>query len=317
MTTDLSNTLRLAAIDIGSNAIRFQLVKALEQEDEVYFKKVEYIRFPLRLGEDVFRHQRISHLSEEAFFKLMNAFKLFLELYQVHDYMICATSAMREAVNGAEIAQRIYYALGLKIHIIDGGQEAEMINYAIQRFIPKGNCIHIDVGGGSTEINVYVQEQKVAAESFRMGSVRQLSPDEKFETFGRINEWLQQHLRHIEGDVVAIGTGGNINKLFEMAQARQGRTIRLEELHRLRRYIEGFSIEERMTMLKMNQDRADVILPAAEIYTTIMQMANIREIQVPNVGLKDGLIYKMYLGHSPNPRKNFQFDNALTKDQWA
>jgi exopolyphosphatase / guanosine-5'-triphosphate,3'-diphosphate pyrophosphatase len=166
--------MKLAAIDIGSNAIRFQVSSVLDNNQRILFKKLEYIRFPLRLGHDVFTCGKISDASIEKFVKLMRAYKLLLELYEVDDYMFCATSAMREAENGNDLARRVEEELGIVINVIDGNREAELINQAIASYLGTGTYLHIDVGGGSTELNLYVTGKKIHTRSFKIGSVRVL-----------------------------------------------------------------------------------------------------------------------------------------------
>src|SRR5688572_28896375 len=166
--------MKLAAIDIGSNAIRFQVSTALANGPTLLFKKLEYVRFPLRLGHDVFTTGRISAGSADKFKKLMKAYKLLIDLYEVDDYMFCATSAMRESENGSALAEEVRSEFGVVIHIIDGNREAELINRAISSFLTDKTYLHIDVGGGSTELNLYYSGEKIKTRSFKIGSVRVL-----------------------------------------------------------------------------------------------------------------------------------------------
>src|ERR1700712_4108701 len=163
--------MKLAAIDIGSNAIRLQVSSVLENGPQILFKKLEYIRFPLRLGHDVFGTNRISIKSVATFKKLMKAYKLLLELYEVDDSMFCATSAMRESENGQQVVKEVFQELGIDIQIIDGKQEAELVNKAIYSYLSDKTYLHIDVGGGSTELNVYTHGKKIKSRSFKIGSV--------------------------------------------------------------------------------------------------------------------------------------------------
>src|SRR5688572_15130189 len=166
--------MKLAAIDIGSNAIRFQVSTVLDNAPTLIFKKLEYIRFPLRLGHDVFSTGRISDKSVNKFKKLMKAFRLLIELYEVNDYMFCATSAIRESENGADLVNEIFNELGISIQVIDGNREAELINRAISSYLTTKTYLHIDVGGGSTELNLFVNGRKIKTRSFKVGSVRVL-----------------------------------------------------------------------------------------------------------------------------------------------
>lgn len=287
--------MRLAAIDIGSNAVRLQISAVLEGEQSPIFKKVEYLRFPLRLGVDVFTQGRISPAAEEKFIKLMEAFKMLIELFEVERYYACATSALRTASNGRDLVARVRSATGINIHIIDGEQEASLIDLALQNTLPQGYCLHIDVGGGSTELNLYQDYHKLATESFPLGSVRNHQGNDRSEDWKALKHWVMKYLNGLKGNVQALGTGGNINKLLNMAGRKAGEFISLEELIQLRTFIDKHSAQERIHKLQLNPDRADVIIPAADIYINIMQWAQCHTIQAPNLGLKDGLIKQAYL----------------------
>ncbi len=281
--------MKLAVIDIGSNAIRFQVSSITDYQDEFVFKRIEYVRFPLRLGHDVFNYQEIGAESEAKFLKLMHAYKLLLELYEVDDYMICATSAMREARNAEKIVRKVYDTLGLKIEIIEGEKEAEIISQAIVSHLDDRNFLHIDVGGGSTELNLYVDRRKVAIHSFKMGSVRRLE-NTKNVTWEEIESWIDSKQRFIKGELIAVGTGGNINKIFEFARVKDGNMVSLAEIERTKRLLASYSQTEMRMELKLNDDRADVIIPATEIYAEVMKIAGAKRMLVPDVGLKDGML---------------------------
>lgn len=287
--------MRLAAIDIGSNAVRLQISAVLEGEQTPIFKKVEYLRFPLRLGVDVFAQGGISPAAEEKFIKLMQAFKMLIELFEVDRYYACATSALRTASNGRDLVARVRSATGIIIHIIDGEQEASLIDLALQNTLPPGYCLHIDVGGGSTELNLYQDYHKLATESFPLGSVRNQQGNDRPEDWKALKHWVMEHLNGLEGSVQSLGTGGNINKLLSMTGRKAGEYISLDELIQLRTFIDSYSVQERIHKLQLNPDRADVIIPAADIYINIMQWAHSPAIQAPNLGLKDGLIKQAYL----------------------
>jgi exopolyphosphatase / guanosine-5'-triphosphate,3'-diphosphate pyrophosphatase len=286
--------MKLAAIDIGSNAIRLQIVKVYEGEELVSFKKLEYLRFPLRLGEDVFRIGKISLKTKDKFIKLMTSFKLLIDLYEVQGYSAVATSAMRESTNGLEIKNEIEQIAGLNIDIISGEKEASILNKAIIPYLDKGQYIHIDVGGGSTELNLFEGKQLIESQSFRIGSVRKLSREDRSNTFKQMKDWISQSKKIKYSNVMGIGTGGNITKLYGLANKANNLTISLVELKALRAYVNEFSFEQRMSILKMNPDRADVIIPAAEIYIKVLQAIGSDHILVPKVGLKDGLVYELY-----------------------
>jgi exopolyphosphatase/guanosine-5'-triphosphate,3'-diphosphate pyrophosphatase len=282
--------LKLAAIDIGSNAIRLQISTILEHKKKVLFKKLEYVRFPLRLGHDVFTTNRISELSAEKFKKLMKTYKLLLELYEVDDYMFCATSAMRESENGEEIAQQVQDELGLTINIIDGHLEAELINKAIASYLLKDTYIHIDVGGGSTELNLFVKGKKIKTRSFKVGSVRVLEHHDSPIMWNDMEKWVKDNMKREYGKVIAVGTGGNISKIFELAQKKPGQVMSLRKVKEIKSMIEKVSLEKRIYELQMNPDRADVIVPASNIYVKVMEWARAQSILVPDVGLKDGIL---------------------------
>lgn len=285
--------MKLAAIDIGSNAARLQISTVLHNDDTVSFKRVEYVRFPLRLGHDVFNFGALTPESEARTIKLMQVYKLLMELHEVEDYMACATSALREATNGHEVVQRIEVSTGVKIHIIDGQREAELINNVVVQALDDRQFLHIDVGGGSTELNLYVNRQKVNSKSFKIGSVRLLEGKEIKGGWRKIQDWVQDNVDSSR-EVVAVGTGGNISKLFNLASKTSDDSTTLTEIERIRDYIAGFSQEDRINKLRLNADRADVIVPAAGIYISVMTWAGASQIIVPDLGLKDGIIQLVY-----------------------
>jgi exopolyphosphatase/guanosine-5'-triphosphate,3'-diphosphate pyrophosphatase len=297
--------LKLAAVDIGSNAIRFQVSSVLKRDDRVLFKKLEYIRFPLRLGHDVFATGKISPQSMTRFVKLMRAYKLLIELYEVDDYMFCATSAMRESENGEELVQRVHEELGIMINVIDGNLEAQLINQAIGSFLGNETYLHIDVGGGSTELNLYVAGKKVKTRSFKVGSVRILEQTDSPVMWSDMEQWVRRNVKPEYGKVTAVGTGGNITKIFELAQLKPGKLLSLRKIHQIRKMIEQYSIEDRIYQLQMNPDRADVIVPASHIYAKVMEWANAKNILVPEVGLKDGIILYLYERNTRQTRLAF------------
>jgi exopolyphosphatase / guanosine-5'-triphosphate,3'-diphosphate pyrophosphatase len=299
--------LKLAAIDIGSNAIRFQVSSVLENGDQALFKKMEYVRFPLRLGHDVFTTNRISDKSKIKFTKLMTAFKLLLELYEVDDYMICATSAMRESENGPALAEQVNKDLGLYIDIIDGQREAELINSAIQSYLGAHTYLHIDVGGGSTELNVYHGGKKLKTRSFRVGSVRILENHDLPVVWSDMENWIKDNIKPSMGKVTAVGTGGNISKIYELAHLKPQKLLSLKKMEDVKEMILQHSLEERVYKLQMNPDRADVIIPASSIYMKVMEWAKAKYIFVPEVGLKDGMMLHLYERNAK--QKKIQFVN--------
>jgi exopolyphosphatase/guanosine-5'-triphosphate,3'-diphosphate pyrophosphatase len=288
--------MKFAAIDIGSNAARLQISSVLENDGVISFKRIEYVRFALRLGHDVFSDGAISPESEVRIFKLLHAYKLLMDLHEVKDYAICATSAMREATNSTEIITRIHKILDMKIQLIDGSREAELINdVVVQSLHPKKNYLHIDVGGGSTELNIYRNREKLASKSFKIGSVRLLEGTEKEGDWEKMRTWISQQKGLIAGDIEAIGTGGNIAKLFNLSKpASDEKSMTFDALFEMAAYVGSFSFEDRVNKLRLNTDRADVIVPAASIYLTAMELGGCKTILVPDLGLKDGILQMLY-----------------------
>ena len=303
--------MKLAAIDIGSNAIRFQISSVLDTGPKILFKKMEYVRFPLRLGHDVFSDGKLSQKSIEKFKKLMLTYKLLLELYEADDSMFCATSAMRESKNGKELVKQVYEELGITINIIDGQMEAELINKAIASYLTDKTYLHIDVGGGSTELNVYVEGSKIKTKSFKIGSVRVLEHHDSPKSWEEMEAWIKENVKKKYGTVTAVGTGGNISKIFELAKLEEGASLALSRIKEIRKMVSGLTMEQRIYELQMNPDRADVIVPASNIYIQVMEWASSKSIIVPEVGLKDGMILQLYEKNSN--RKKIEFVN--TQDQ--
>ena len=298
--------MKLAAIDIGSNAVRLQITRVLEYEKIITFKKLEYVRFPLRLGHDVFTTGRISEYNKERFYKLMTAYKNLIDLYEVDAYYGCATSAMRESENGHQIIERVKEGLDLEIKIISGEEEADMINKVVLFSLDDKNYIHVDVGGGSTELNIYRNHVKTHSKSFHIGTVRKLETGGRPEVWEEMKAWVNDRTIKNGEKITAVGTGGNINKLFELANPEsKGRKMSVDNLMRMQDILKNLTLEDRLNKLQLNPDRADVIIPASEIYLTVMQSAGAKNIIVPDVGLKDGINYHMYELHNPMSDKVF------------
>lgn len=287
--------MKFAAIDIGTNAARMQISSVLDSEVN-HFKKIEYVRFPLRLGHDVFNEGRISDYNEDRMVKLMLVYQLLMELHEVEDFMACATSAMRESENGVEVRDRIAKRTGIHIHIIDGQKEAELTNNVVIKSLDNGQYLHIDVGGGSTELNLYIDRVKICSKSFKLGSVRLLEGKESKGAWKSMEKWIKQHV-DTSLPVKTVGTGGNINKLFDLSSKLTERSASLDEIRRMKEYIASFSLEDRINKLMLNPDRADVIVPAGDIYISAMEWARAEEMKVPDVGLKDGIIQLLYEKH--------------------
>lgn len=298
--------MKLAAIDIGSNAVRLQITRVLEYEKIITFKKLEYVRFPLRLGHDVFSTGKISDYNIERFNKLMTAYKNLIDLYEIDAFYGCATSAMRESENGQKIIRKVQNELSLPIQIISGEEEAEMINKVILQGLDNGHYIHIDVGGGSTELNIYENHEKVYSHSFKLGSVRTLEGRDTPESWEEMSKWVKRFAFKKGEKITAVGTGGNINKLFELSgPTNKSRKMSLETLMKTQDVLKNLTLEDRLNKLQLNPDRADVIVPASDIYVSVMQSAKAKNIIVPDVGLKDGINYHLYQTHHPESDKVF------------
>ena len=293
---------KLAAIDIGSNAVRCQISAVLFYEGRYRLKRVEYVRFPMRLGEDVFAIGRISPSKEEQFVKFLHSLRLLMEVHGVAHYLVCATSAMRSAANGADIVERVRRELGMEIKVIDGEAEAFYINRVIEHVLEdKRHYLHIDVGGGSTEFNIYHDRRKVAAQSFEIGSIRRMQQEEsgaadteaQTELWTRMEAWVRHNARkyHVTR---AIGTGGNINKIYSLTSPEPDKHITRRAIEATLTRLSGLSMTERVNVAMLNPDRADVIIPAGNIYLAAMQWANVTSMVVPDIGLKDGMLQSLF-----------------------
>ncbi|HEY1060465.1 MAG TPA: exopolyphosphatase [Daejeonella sp.] len=283
--------MRYAAIDIGSNAVRLLIADVIQNSKTVSFKKNTLIRVPLRLGDDAFLDKLISPNKTEELIKTMVAFRNLIDVYKVSDYMACATSAMREARNGASLVAKIKAEAGLDLEIVEGQREANIIyaSHIEQSLDRKKNYLYIDVGGGSTELSVFSNGELISSRSFNLGGIRILDNQDKDETWAEMKDWVKnvaQSYKNLSG----IGTGGNINKLFKMAEGKDGSPLTFTKLRELYAYLNSFSLKDRINILGLNQDRADVIIPASEIYLTVMKWGGVKQIFVPRVGLVDGII---------------------------
>ena len=286
--------MKLAAIDIGSNAARLYVANIIISEGIVKYKKIHYMRYPLRLGKDVFKNGEISKPKLNEFLEFVAVLKSILKLYKIDGYLAYATSAMREASNGQEIADLIFQKTKFKIELIEGEMEALFLANALENNIDKDkNALHIDVGGGSTELNLYKQGVKIQSESFKIGSVRDLTAENSLQEIGRMKSWIETMSKGIKLHY-AIGTGGNIRKLQKLSFYGTNEPIELERLIETKERIEPYSLEDRIEKLMLNADRADVIIPAAELYIMVMQKANVNLIEVPDIGLKDGIMLAAY-----------------------
>jgi len=283
--------LRYAAIDIGSNAVRLLIADIIENQGSVSFKKTSLIRVPLRLGDDAFLNQHISDKKSLDLVKSMQAFRNLMDVYKVKDYMAFATSAMREAKNGAEVVKLVKDEANIDLEIIHGQKEAKIIyaSHAEQNIDKNKTYLYVDVGGGSTELSLFSGGELFASKSFNIGTIRMLDNQDKEETWNELRDFLRENTKAFKG-VFGIGTGGNINKLFKLSEEKSGQPLTFNKLKSLYNYLNSFSLKDRINVLGLNQDRADVIIPASEIYLTVMKWANIKNMYVPTVGMVDGII---------------------------
>ena len=283
--------MRYAAIDIGSNAIRLLIADIMQNGKIVSFKKNTLIRVPVRLGDDAFLDKKISVKKIKELVKTMVAFRNLIDVYKVSDYMACATSAMREASNGSSIVSLIKSEAGIDLQIVEGQREADIIyaSHIEESLDRKKNYLYIDVGGGSTELSVFSKGEMIASHSFNLGGIRILDNQDKDETWAEMKEWVK-HQAQSNKNLSGIGTGGNINRLFRMADQKDGTAITFIKLKSIYDYLNSFSLKDRINVLGLNQDRADVIIPATEIYLSVMKWGGVKQIFVPRVGLVDGII---------------------------
>jgi exopolyphosphatase/guanosine-5'-triphosphate,3'-diphosphate pyrophosphatase len=285
----------LGAIDIGSNAARLLICEVVKHGNETEFNKLNLIRIPLRLGFDVFEKGYIGFRKKKMFLNTMNAFSALMKVYEVDHYIACATSAMREASNSKEIIKEIRVETGVKVEVISGDLEAEIIyeNHIAELLDANKSYLYIDVGGGSTEVTLFHKAAVAFQKSFNIGTVRILT--NKVED--AVWEDLKQTLKEIGRNypkMIAIGSGGNINKIYSMINSKNLKSIPIEVIREFHRVLEPMTVEERMHTYLFKRDRADVIVPALNIYAYTMKWANIDEIHVPKIGLADGLINHLY-----------------------
>ena len=282
--------MRYGAIDIGSNAVRLLIAEVNKEKVPFKFKKEALIRVPLRLGDDAFIHNHISEVKFDNMVKTMQAFRNLMDVYRVSDYMACATSAMREADNGSEIVQACE-KVGIDIKIIDGSKEAKIIySSQLRDNMDIGKVyLYIDVGGGSTEISLFANAQLVASKSFNLGTIRILDNQDSPEIWQDLKEWVREITKPYK-NIYGIGTGGNMNKLSRFANEKEDKPISYAKLKAIYDYLSSYSLKDRIHVLGLKQDRADVIIPAAEIFLTIMKVGQLKNIVAPRVGLVDGII---------------------------
>lgn len=284
-----------AGIDIGSNAVRL-LIKCLNEPGSTEpLSKVQLVRVPLRLGEEAFTEGRISKKKGKQLVSLMKAYKELMEIYEVEAWRACATSAMRDAANGPELVDKIFEKTGIRIEIIDGKEEARLISSDLMRTLAgelEATFLYVDVGGGSTELNLVHAGELIDSRSFNLGTIRQISGmvrDEEREAFHAYVTALASKYP----DLRLVGTGGNINKLLRLGAPAERANINVlpvESLSRVAERLRPLTPEERMLLFRLKPDRAEVIVPAADIFLTVARLTSADEIIVPTKGLADGIV---------------------------
>ncbi len=288
--------MKYGAIDIGTNAARLLIGEVVHDSGRSFVKKISYTRIPLRLGDDVFSLGRIDVKKKLNLINTMKAFEIITDIFEVKKLKAYATSAMREAENAAQIVTDIKSATGIDLNIISGAEEANVIlgTFMLLDFDKGRPFVVIDVGGGSTEINIFKKGEKVGSKSFKVGTLRMLRGKINSGVWGEITAWISDYLLPFE-EYLIFGTGGNINKAHKLLAHGPNDAASIEELTRLKNELESLDLSERMKKFQLRPDRADVIVPALEIYTNILANFKSKLIHVPKVGLSDGMVYQMYL----------------------
>ncbi|HEX8334498.1 MAG TPA: exopolyphosphatase [Segetibacter sp.] len=286
----------LAAIDIGSNAARLLITEVTETDGgEADFNKLNLVRVPLRLGFDVFEKGFISDQKIEMVMETMKAYAHLLKVYEVKHVLACATSAMRDASNSQDIIQKVKKETGIEIEVISGDLEASVIyeNHIAEHLDTEHSYLYIDVGGGSTELTLFSDGKLVFKESFNLGTIRILKKNVDEKLWEEMKIFIKSKIKGHK-KIAAIGTGGNINKVFAMSKKKDGKPLTLEFLRDIHKELSSVSLVERMRLFKLREDRADVIIPALQIYMNVMRWADTEEIYVPKIGLADGLVQHLY-----------------------
>jgi exopolyphosphatase/guanosine-5'-triphosphate,3'-diphosphate pyrophosphatase len=288
--------LKLAAIDIGSNAARLLISEVIiSQQRKAEFVKLSLVRVPLRLGFDVFERGEISEERAQNLIKTILSYKLLIDVYNVKHYISAATSAMRDAKNSSSIINRVKDETGMDIKVISGEDEASFIyeNHVAENMNSNESYLYIDVGGGSTELTFFCDGKLVTKKSFNIGTIRLLKNQVNEESWNEMKEFIKNKLSGFH-HITAIGSGGNINKIFSLSKRKEGKPLNLDLLRNYYKEFSNISLSERISTYHMREDRADVIVPALLIYINVMRWADTEEIYVPKIGLADGLIHILY-----------------------
>jgi exopolyphosphatase/guanosine-5'-triphosphate,3'-diphosphate pyrophosphatase len=287
---------KLAAIDIGSNAARLLISEVTKLPKQApIFNKINLVRVPLRLGFDVFETGEISKSKVKMLMQTLKAYKHLLEAYEIKHVYACATSAMRDAKNSIDIIRKVKLETGIEIKVISGQEEASFIyeNHVAENLDSDHSYLYIDVGGGSTELTFFASGALVSKESFNIGTIRLLKNQIKENTWDEVKDYVKKNIKSSLPSI-AIGSGGNITKILSMSKLKEGKPLSLDLLRDYYKELSSVSLEDRMNLYGLKEDRADVIVPALLIYIQVMKWANIEEIYVPKIGLVDGLIHHLY-----------------------
>ncbi|SNR62067.1 exopolyphosphatase / guanosine-5'-triphosphate,3'-diphosphate pyrophosphatase [Lutibacter flavus] len=289
---------KLAGIDIGSNAVRLLVTNVITDDNGANpsFKKSALVRVPIRLGADSFINGEISENNKLRMIKAMKAFKLLMNVHGVIKFYACATSAMRDASNGVDVAQEIFEKTAIKINIIDGKKEAAIIfSNDLASIIEKTKSyLYVDVGGGSTEITIFSNGKIINSKSFKIGTVRLLNKEKSFQhVWKSMESWIKENSEKLKNTYL-IGSGGNINKLFKLSGKPMGKPLSINYIESQFQFLKQLTYEERIQQLDLNPDRADVIVPAIKIYLNAMKWSGAKKIFVPKIGLADGIVKSLY-----------------------
>ena len=287
---------KYAAIDIGSNAVRLLVSNVIERKNKpTLFTKNTMVRVPIRLGQDTFTHGSIGMPNQQRMIDAMLSFKKLMGVHGVSHYMACATSALREAKNGSQLAKRILKETEVSVEIIDGKREAEIIAitdlYDVMK--PHKSYLLVDVGGGSTELTVIDRGKTIASKSFKIGTVRLLNKMVTDKELASYQKWIEKHTHKLER-LSVVGSGGTINKVFKLSGVRMGKPLSYILLSEYYEFLKKLTQKELIIDLRLNQDRADVIVPAVHIYLLAMKQSGANKIYVPKVGLADGMVKLLY-----------------------
>jgi exopolyphosphatase / guanosine-5'-triphosphate,3'-diphosphate pyrophosphatase len=280
-------------------------MNVLEEGRKVIFKKSSLIRVPVRLGDDAFIAGKISPKKVEKLIKTIQAFKNLMDVHEVVAFRACATSAMREASNGKEVVQQVKNETGIEITVIDGKEEAEIIysNQIVEMINDNNSYLYVDVGGGSTEITLFSNRKLVDSRSFNIGTIRMLNKKIGESDFAQMKKWLNA-LSLKKQPISLIGSGGNINKIIKISGNKDKQFLVLEELKEIDKFLNYYSVDERIKVLGLNPDRADVIVPASEIFIKIMRWTGAKRIIVPTIGVSDGIIHQLYTEYKRSKKKS-------------